>query len=77
MPGLIRQYLGRYMYGIYTVFICVLMLLVGAVFIYTPGDLFVTQITGNESTLSNPITWMAYGAIFTYYIIVALFRLDQ
>ena len=77
MPGLIRQYLGRYMYGIYTVFICVLMLLVGAVFIYTPGDLFVTQITGNESTLSNPITWMAYGAIFTYYIIATMMPIDR
>ena len=77
MPGLIRQYLGRYMYGIYTVFICILMLLVGAVFIYTPGDLFVTQIVGDESTLSNPVTWIAYGAIFTYYIIATMMPINR
>ena len=77
MPGLMRQFLGRNMYVIYNVFVCLLMLLVGVVFVYTPGDLFVTQIVGSESTLQNPVTWMAYGAIFVYYIIAALLPIDK
>lgn len=77
MPSLIRKFLGKYMYVIYNIFVCLLMLLVGAVFIYTPGDLFVNQILGMDSSNSNPILWIVYGAIFVYYIIATLFPIDK
>lgn len=53
------------------------MLLVGAVFIYTPGDLFVTQILKADNSISNPVVWLVYGAIFVYYIIATLFPIDK
>lgn len=77
MPALIRQYLGRHIYVVYNIFVCLLMLLVGAVFIYTPGDLFVTQILKADNGVSNPVLWMVYGAIFIYYIVATLFPIDK
>ena len=77
MPALIRSYLGKYAYPVYNVFVCLLMLLVGTVFIYTPGDLFVTQILNADSGVSNPVVWIVYGAIFVYYIIATLFPIDK
>lgn len=53
------------------------MLLVGVVFIYTPGDLFVTHILGQESSISNPTLWIVYGVIFAYYVIATLFPIDK
>lgn len=77
MPSLIRKYLGKYTYIVYNIFVCLLMLLVGAVFIYTPGDLFVTQILKADNGIGNPIVWIVYGAIFVYYIIATLFPIDK
>ncbi len=77
MPSLVKRFLGKYIYVIYNVFVCLLMLLVGVVFIYTPGDLFVTQILGSESSLDNAIVWIVYGVIFAYYIIATLLPIDK
>lgn len=77
MPNLIQKYLGKNIYIVYNIFICLLMLLVGAVFIYTPGDLFITQILHIESSVSSPVVWIVYGAIFIYYIIATLFPIDK
>lgn len=77
MPTLIKKYLGKYTYVLYNIFVCLLMLLVGAVFIYTPGDLFITQILSMESAVTSPVTWIVYGAIFVYYIIATLFPIDK
>lgn len=77
MPQLIRKFLGKHIYVIYNVFVCLLMLLVGAVFIYTPGDLFVTQILKTDSGIGSPILWIVYGVIFLYYIIATLFPIDK
>ena len=77
MPALIRKYLGKHVYVIYNVFIGLLMLLVGAVFIYTPGDLFVTQILKVDSGITNPVIWIVYGIIFAYYIVAMLFPIDK
>ena len=76
-PDLIRRFLGKHMYKIYLVFVCLLMLLIGVVFIYTPGDLFVTQILNQDSAVSNPVVWIVYGGIFAYYIIATLFPIDK
>lgn len=77
MPALIQKFLGKYVYVIYNIFVCLLMLLVGAVFIYTPGDLFVTQIMKTDSSVSNPVLWIVYGIIFIYYIIATLLPIDK
>ncbi len=77
MPSLIRKYLGKFAYPIYNIFVCLLMLLVGTVFIYTPGDLFITQILNTDSGVTNPVVWIVYGAIFAYYIVATLFPIDK
>lgn len=76
MPALVRIFLGNGVFNIYNVFVCILMLLVGAVFIYTPGDLVVTQILRQPSLPSNPVVWVVYGLIFVYYLIATLFPID-
>ena len=77
MPSLIRKFLGKYTYPLYNVFVCLTMLLVGTVFIYTPGDLFITQILRTNNAAGNPLVWVVYGAIFAYYIIATLFPIDK
>lgn len=77
MPSLIRKYLGKNICVIYNIFVAILMLLVAAVFIYTPGDLFVTQIIKGDSSFTNPVVWIVYGAIFVYYIIATMFPIDK
>ncbi len=77
MPSLIKRFLGKYIYVIYNIFVCLMMLLVGVVFIYTPGDLFVTHIIGGESNFENPVLWIVYGVIFAYYIVATLLPIDK
>ncbi len=77
MPGLIRRYLGRHVTALYHVFVCLSLLLLSAVFIYTPGDLFVTQIAGGESSPHNPLTWIVYAVIFAYYVVAVLLPIDK
>ena len=77
MPALVRRFLGGGVYKVYNVFVCFLMLLVGVVFIYTPGDLFVAQILkGDVSTLSNEII-MVYAVILFYYLLATLLPIDK
>lgn len=77
MPSLVKRFLGGKVYGVYNIFVCFLMLLVGTVFIYTPGDLFVAHIMkGDASTLSTEII-MVYGVIFAYYLIATLLPIDK
>lgn len=77
MPALTRKYLGGATYQVYNVFLCLLMLLVGAVFIYTPGDLIVTQLLDQKADPHNPVVWLVYGGIFVYYLIATLFPIDK
>ena len=77
MPGLIRRFLGKYMYAIYNIVVCLLLLLVAAVFVYTPGDLFVSQILSQDSGYKNPTVWIVYGVIFAYYLIATLLPIDK
>lgn len=77
MPAVIKKYLGGKIYAIYHIFICLLMLLVGAVFIYTPGDLFVAQILhGDAKTLSTEVI-LVYAVIFLYYLLATLLPIDK
>ena len=77
MPALIGKYLGNGTFQVYNIFICLLMLLVGAVFIYTPGDIFVTSILNQDGSASNPTVWIVYAVIFIYYLVATLFPIDK
>lgn len=77
MPALVKRFLGGGVYTVYNVFVCLLMLLVGVVFTYTPGDLFVAQIIGGDvSTLSSTII-LVYAVILMYYLIATLLPIDK
>lgn len=77
MPALIKRNLGGKVYSVYNVFVILLMVLVGAVFIYTPGDLIVANVLHQEAIASNPVVWIVYACIFAYYIIATLFPIDK
>ena len=77
MPALVKRFLGGKTYVIYNIFVCFLMLLVGAVFIYTPGDLFVAHIIKGDASSLNSTVVMVYAAIFIYYLIATLLPIDK
>lgn len=77
MPALIKRFLGKNIHVVYNVFVCLLMLLVGTVFIYTPGDLFTSQIIGADASTLNSTVVMVYGGIFIYYLAATLFPIDK
>ena len=49
----------------------------GAVFIYTPGDIFATQICGFDGKPTSISTWVIYAVIFAYYLIATVFPIDK
>lgn len=51
MPSLIQKFLGTKVRKVYNVVAWILMILVGAVFVYTPGDLIVTKLIGQNLLL--------------------------
>lgn len=77
MPSLVRMFLGKGVFQVYHIFLCLLMLLVGSVFIYTPGDLMVSQVLKMESVIGNPVLWIVYGIILLYYLCATLFPIDK
>ncbi|MBR1807580.1 MAG: carbon starvation protein A [Selenomonadaceae bacterium] len=77
MPALIRRFLGGGVYSVYNVFVCFLMLLVGTVFIYTPGDLFVAHILHEDASTLTLKVVAVYGVIFTYYLLATLLPIDK
>ena len=77
MPEMIRKYSNKGVFGVYQVFCGLLLLLVGAVFIYTPGDIAATQVFGFDGKVTSVSTWVIYGAIFLYYLIATVFPIDK
>lgn len=77
MPDMIRKYSNKGVYSVYQVFVSVLLLLVGAVFIYTPGDIAAKQVFGFSGAATSVSTWVIYGAIFAYYLIATVFPIDK
>lgn len=77
MPSLVKRFLGGGIYSVYNIFVCFLMLLVGTVFIYTPGDLFVAHILKGDASTLNGEVMIVYGVIFTYYLIATLLPIDK
>lgn len=76
LPKLIRKYLGSNTLKVYNFFLWILMFLVGVVFVYTPGDLIVSQVLGQKAVFENPTTWIVYVLIFAYYIVATVFPID-
>ena len=76
MSGMIGKYTNKGIYRVYNVFVCLLLLLVGAVFIYTPGDILATGIFGFDGLPTSASTWIIYGAIFVYYLAATVFPID-
>ena len=76
MPDMIKKYTNNGVYWIYNVFVCVLLLLVGAVFIYTPGDIAAKQVFGFSGEATAVSTWVIYGVIFVYYLVATVFPID-
>jgi carbon starvation protein CstA len=77
MPAMVRKYTNGVTHNVYLVFICLLMPLVGAVFVYTPGDIAATQVFGLSGSPSAISTWAIYAAIFIYYAVATLFPIDK
>ncbi|MDR7857512.1 carbon starvation CstA family protein [Tissierella sp.] len=75
VPKMIKKYLGDGITKVYTVIIWLLMLLVGVVFIYTPGDLIVGDIL--DMDVNSSVIWIVYAIILGYYIISTIFPIDQ
>ena len=76
MPEMIRRYSNKGVYNAYRIFVCLLLFLVGAVFIYTPGDIAATQIFGFDGKATSISTWVIYGVIFVYYLVATVFPID-
>ena len=76
MPDMVRRYSNKGVFTVYNIFLSVLLLLVGAVFIYTPGDIAATQVFGFSGAVNDPTTWIIYGVIFVYYLIATVFPID-
>jgi carbon starvation protein CstA len=77
MPDLVKKYTNNAVFNLYNVFVCLLMLLVGAVFIYTPGDIAATQLFGFSGSASAMSTWVIYAVIFVYYVCATMFPIDK
>ena len=77
MPETIRKYSNKGVYTVYQIFCSLLLLLVGAVFIYTPGDIAATQVFGFDGAATSVSTWVIYGVIFVYYLIATVFPIDK
>ncbi|MDR0468848.1 MAG: carbon starvation protein A [Peptococcaceae bacterium] len=77
MPALMKKYTNKTVYNLYMVFVSLLLLLVGTVFIYTPGDIAATQVFGFSGSATAVSTWVIYGIIFAYYVVATLYPIDK
>jgi carbon starvation protein CstA len=77
MPDLVKKYTNGPIFNVYMVFVSLLLFLVGAVFIYTPGDIAATQIFKFSGAPTAISTWVIYGVIFVYYIAATVFPIDK
>ena len=76
MPDMIKRFYNKGIYAVYNIFLCVLLLLVGAVFVYTPGDIAATQVFMRSGAATDWATWVIYGVIFLYYLVATVFPID-
>ncbi len=77
MPDMIRKYTNKGLVTFYQIFLAILLLLVGAVFVYTPGDIAATQVFGFSGDSHSTSTWVIYAVIFVYYMIATVLPIDK
>ena len=77
MPDMVKRYTNKGIFTVYNIFVCLLLLLVGAVFIYTPGDIAATQVFNFSGAANATSTWVIYGVIFIYYLVATVFPIDK
>lgn len=77
MPDMVKKYTNKGIFTVYNIFVCLLLLLVGAVFIYTPGDIAATQVFNFSGDATATSTWVIYGVIFLYYLCATVFPIDK
>ena len=79
LPTLIGKYLGNGARVVMLIFTVLLLLMVGAVFVYSPalimGDMCEGITVSGLSILSKPLVWIF--VIFCYYIIATLLPIDK
>ncbi len=78
IAGLVKKFLGKKISSIYNIFVCIMLLLVGTVFLYTPGDIFLSQVlnqSGNDA--KNPLFWIICAVIFVYYLLQTILPIDK
>lgn len=74
LPELVGKYLGIRTKNVMLVFSVLLLLLVGAVFVYSPA-LILGQLTGGDDTLKWVYIWCVL--IFVYYFIATMLPIDK
>lgn len=89
MPGLMKRFMGNGVFQVYNIFVCLLMFLVGVVFIYTPGDMLAGSVFGFTTSFTDAQTgamvpWSSlvpllviYALILVYYLVATLFPIDK
>lgn len=79
MPALVEKFLGKAISKVYFVFLVLVLMLVGVVFVYTPGDLFVGQVLGITADAPNylMVTIITLAVIFGYYILATMLPIDK
>ena len=89
MPGLMKRFMGNGVFQVYNVFVCLLMFLVGVVFVYTPGDMLAGSVFGfttsfTDASTGEPVPWTSlvplliiYAIILLYYLVATLFPIDK
>ena len=76
LPTLIGKYLGRGARGVMLVFTVLLLMMVGAVFVYSPAEILKGMFSSETMPLlSEPLLWIVI--IFGYYIIATLLPIDK
>lgn len=76
-PEMIRRYTNKGVHKVFLVFVTLVLILIGAVFVYTPGDILATQVFGFDGLATSVSTWVIYGAIFVYYFVATCFPIDK
>lgn len=71
LPQLVGRYLGKNIRIVFTVFVLILMILVGAIFVSQPADLL-ANLTPKSLNVNF---WIV--AIFIYYLIATMFPIDK
>lgn len=76
VPRLVGKYVGEGTRKFYNIVICLLLLLTGVVFVYTPGDLIAYDVL-KVGTDNTTVIWIIYAIIFIYYIASTVLPIDK